>query len=131
VRQHDEQHISFVFGQLVKGEDAICGSILGKKLPSPTGDVGGLLHGLDGQSERGRDDFGFECASIAESGQCFQMRMLDFAESERAGQRIDRGDRRIDRPTLFEPDVPVDSDAREFGNFLAPETDRATPPSVR
>jgi hypothetical protein len=59
------------------------------------------------------------------------MGMLDLAELQRTGQRIDRGDRWADRAALFQADVPVDADAGEFGHFLAPKSGRASPAPSR
>jgi len=46
--------------------------------------------------------------------------VFDFAELQRPSQRVDRGAGGANRPSLFEPDVPVDADPRKFGDFLAP-----------
>ena len=52
--------------------------------------------------------------------------MLDFAEAQRTRQRVNRSDRRTDGPPLFQPDVPIDPDPGQFGDFLAPQTGSAT-----
>jgi hypothetical protein len=59
------------------------------------------------------------------------MRMLDFAEAQRTRKGVDRRDRRTDGPPLFQPDVPIDANAGQFSNFLAPKAGSATPPPVR
>ena len=56
------------------------------------------------------------------------MSMLRLAEPQRASQSIDGGDRRADGPSLFQPDVPVDTNAGEFGHLLAPQAGGAPPP---
>jgi hypothetical protein len=55
---------------------------------------------------------------------------LDFAEPQSASQRFERGIGRTHSAALFKPHIPVHADAREFGNFLATQTGRATPPQV-
>jgi hypothetical protein len=52
-------------------------------------------------------------------------------EAQRPGERIDGGDRRADRPPLFQPHVPVDPDAGELGYFFAPQARRPSPARVR
>ena len=54
------------------------------------------------------------------------MRMLDFTEAQRSRQRVNCGDRRTDGPPLFQPDVPIDPDPGQFGDFLAPQAGSAT-----
>jgi hypothetical protein len=56
------------------------------------------------------------------------MGMLRLAEAQRPRQRIDGGDGRIDGASLFQPDIPVDADPREFGHLLAPQARGPTPP---
>src|SRR5262245_22592014 len=58
------------------------------------------------------------------------MGVLGLAESQRARKRIDSRGRRADAAALLEPDVPVDADASELGDFLAPQARRA-PPAAR
>ena len=67
---------------------------------------------------------------IAAACQCAQMRRLDFAEPQRASQRLERGIGLDHRAALLEPQIPVHADAREFRDFLATQTGRATPPPV-
>src|SRR6266699_6739564 len=55
------------------------------------------------------------------------MGVFRLAEAQRARQRIDGGDGGADRASLFQPDVPVDADACEFGYLLASEARGAAP----
>ncbi len=62
---------------------------------------------------------------IAVTGEGPQVIVLGLAQSQRAGERIDGGEGRVDAAALFQPDVPVDADTRELGHFLAPQARRA------
>ena len=56
--------------------------------------------------------------------------VLGLAQPQRARQRVDGGERRVDGAALFQPDVPVDADAGELGDFFAAQAGRA-PPACR
>src|SRR5712675_1279956 len=74
------------------------------------------------------DAFAREGAAVGVPSQGPQMSMFRLAEPQRASQSIDGGDRRADGPSLFQPDVPIDTDAGEFGHLLTPEAGGAPPP---
>ena len=72
-----------------------------------------------------------ERAAVGVAGEVAQMGMLDLGEAKRTSQGLDRRDGRAHRAPLFEPDVPIDADARELGHLLATQARRASSASRR
>jgi hypothetical protein len=126
--QHADEDIAILFCQAAESKDFVCSSIPRENVPSATGNVGGLIQAFDYASDGCGYALAEEYATVRVAGECPQMAMFGFAETQSTRERIDRGDRGADRASLFQPDVPVDTDARKFGHLLASEA-RSPPPA--
>ena len=113
-------------GKAIEGKNVGGSLVPGKDIPPPARDVSRLIEGLDQASKGCGNDFPGEGAPIGPRCQRAQMRMLDFTEAQRSRQCVNRGDRRTDGPSLFQPDVPIDADPGQFGDFLAPQAGSST-----
>ena len=130
VGQHAQQDVAVGLGQPAEGEDLVGGGVPGQQVPAAAGDIGRQVEAFDDAPDRLGHGLGAKARRSACGVKRAEMGVLRLAEAQRPGQGIDRGDRRADRSSLFEPDVPVDADAREFGHFLPAQARRAAPPAA-
>jgi hypothetical protein len=128
IGQHADEGVAVLFRQAAERKNLLCSRIPRQNVPTPPGDIGRLIEVIHQAPDRVRDIFAGEGTAIGIRGQSPQMGMLRLAEAQRARQRVDGGDRRTDGASLFQPDIPIDADPREFGHLLAPQTRGSTPP---
>ncbi len=85
-----------------------------------------MVEVFDDATQRLRDGFDHEGATVGDARQRPEVRVLDRFQPQSAGEGVDGAGRRADVAALFEADVSIDADAGEFSHFLAPQAQGAT-----